>query len=390
MSCVISPRDLNVWAKIFQCIPLTYNIQLFPFSMFPPSLCNVAHAMILRKFQPRQLGTLLLAFILRKFQAKQLGAFLLAFILLVIFCSSFARDEQTSPIPPPSVGEDPKPRQQQPPQPPPALEGIPQKIWQIYLNHSPYAELDNSIQSWVKNNQDYSYTLVSDEGANTFVREHYMVGRPEIANTFLDTRFPIFRADLLRYMLLESEGGVYTDLDTSPRKPIKEWIPPHLRTSVKAIVGIEYDQLDNPGPSHGFSERISFCQWTIAIAPRHPMMTRTVRRVVANLHEYAQKNGTTVSALSTPDVRVGEITGPGIWTAVVWESLSEAVGGAKLDYRNVSGLKEPTLFGDILILPIDGFGTGQPHSGSFKSGKTEAALVEHSFSMSWRKDKWDT
>lgn len=321
--------------------------------------------------------------ILRKFQPRQLVTFLVGFILLFIFCSSFERDEQTSPISPPLAAVEPL--QQQPPT---ASEEIPQKIWQISLNHSSYAELDNSIHSWVKNNQDYSYTLVSSEGADTFVRKHYLADRPEIANTFLDIRFPLFRSDLLRYILLESEGGIYTDLDTRPRKPIKEWIPPHLRPYVKAVVGIEYDQLDNPGPSHGFSERISFCQWTIAITPRHPMMTRIVKRVVANLHEYAEKNGTTVSALSTPDVRVGQVTGPGIWTTVVWESLSEAVGGAKLDYRNVSGLKEPTLFGDILILPIDGFGTAQPHSGSFIDGKAEAALVEHRVSMSWRKNKW--
>lgn len=344
------------------------HISLSFFSMYSPALCNVAPAMILRKFQPRQLGS-----------------FLVGFILLFIFCSSFERGEQTPPISPILAAEDPGPQQQQPPI---VQEEIPQKIWQIFLNYSSYAELDNSIHSWVNNNYDYSYTLVSNEGADTFVRNHYLADRPEIAKTFLDTRFPIFRSDLLRYILLESEGGIYTDLDTRPRKPIKEWIPPHLQGSVKAIVGIEYDQLDNPGPSHGFSERISFCQWTIAIAPRHPMMTRIVKRVVANLQDYAQKNGTTISDLSTSGIRVGEVTGPGIWTTVVWESLSEAVGGATLDYRNVSGLREPTLFGDILILPIDGFGTGQPHSGSFIDGKAGTALVEHNFSMSWRKDKW--
>lgn len=230
---------------------------------------------------------------------------------------------------------------------------------------------------------------MSDQGADTFVRKHYLADRMEIAHTFLDTHVPIFRSDLLRYMLLESEGGIYTGLDTKPRKPINEWVPAHFRPYVRAIVGIEYDQLNNPEPSHGFSERISFCQWTIAIAPKHPMMTRIVKRVVANLKDYAQKKGT-ISALSNPDARVGEVTGPATWTTVVWESLSEALGGAKLDYRNVSGLKEPTLFGDILILPIDGFGTGQPHSGSLENGRAETALVEHSFSMSWRKDKWGT
>lgn len=332
----------------------------------PPSWSNnVPHRMIPGRIQPRQLATSLVAF-----------------ILIFIFCSSFERDEQTS------VREDPKPQQQQPP-PPPPLQEIPQKIWQTFLNLSSHAGLDNAIHSWVKNNQDYSYTLVSDLGADTFVRNQYLADRMEIAHTFLDTRFSIFRSDLLRYMLLESEGGIYTDLDTKLRKPIKEWIPAHLRPSVRAIVGIEYDQLDSPEPSHGFSERISFCRRTIAIAPKHPMMTRIVKRAVANINEYAQKNGT-VSALSTPNARIEEVTGPGIWTTAVWESLSEALGGAKLDYRNVSGLKEPTLFGNILVLPIDGFGTGQAHSGSSRDGKARTALVEHSFKQSWMKHKWGT
>lgn len=352
-----------------------YNIQLF-FWLFlltmPSSWCNnISHAMITRRIQPRQLATSLVAF-----------------ILLFIFCSSFARDEQTSPSSSPLVAGVPKPQQQQTPAP--VLEGIPQKIWQIFLNSSTHAGLDDAIHSWVSNNQDYSYTLVSDQGADNFVRKHYLANRKEIAHTFLDTRFPIFRSDLLRYMLLESEGGIYTDLETKPRKPIKEWIPAHLQSSVRAIVGIEYDQLGDPKPSHGFSERISFCQWTIAIAPKHPMMTRIVKKVVANVNEYAQQNGTTISALRHPGARVAEVTGPGVWTTAVWESLSEALGGAKLDYRNVSGLKEPKLFGDILVLPIDGFGTGQPHSGSLQDGKAKTALVEHSFSWSWRKDKWGT
>lgn len=349
----------------------------------PPTWCNnICHARILRRIQPRQIASSLVAF-----------------ILLFVFCSSFARDEQTSPTSSPLVGEAPKAQQQQPappaipipPSPPPSpLEGIPQKIWQIFLNHSTSAGLDDAIRSWVKINQDYSYTLVSDQGADTFVRKYYLADRMEIAHTFLETRFPIFRSDLLRYMLLESEGGIYTDLDTKPRKPINEWVPAHLRPSVRAIVGIEYDQLDNPEPSHGFSERISFCQWTIAIAPKHPMMTRIVKKIVASLKDHAQKNGTTIFDLSNPHSRFGRVTGPGIWTTAVWESLSEALGGAKLDYRNVSGLKEPRLFGDIMVLPIDGFGTGQPHSGSLKDGKAETALVEHSFSMSLRKIKWDT
>ena len=45
-------------------------------------------------------------------------------------------------------------------------------------------------------NQDYSYTLLSKEGAEDFVKQHYSP-KPKIAETFLDLEYPIFRADHL-------------------------------------------------------------------------------------------------------------------------------------------------------------------------------------------------
>lgn len=235
-------------------------------------------------------------------------------------------------------------------------------------------------------NQDYSYMLLSKEGAEKFVKEHYS-RRPEILNTFLDLNFPIFRADLLRYMLLEAVGGVYSDIDTTALNSVRDWIPPQFQSQTRAVVGIEYDQLEDPGPSHGFAERISFCQWTLASSKGHPMMTRIVEEVVNNLRIMARKNGTTIAALKVKDKDVGGVTGPAIWTQVVMQSLSIA-SGHPVTYKNVTGLKEPRLFGDILILPIDGFGTGQPHSGS-SQGHVASALVRHKFGMFWRHDDWD-
>lgn len=227
--------------------------------------------------------------------------------------------------------------------------------------------------------------LVGKEGAENFVREYYSE-RPDIVQTFVDIRHPIFQSDLLRYMLLQAKGGVYSDIDTTVRKPIRDWIPTILLPKTRAVVGIEYDQLDDPGPSHGFSERISFCQWTLAASPGHPMMANIVEEVVSTLQDMARKNHSTVADLKVHDSQVGDITGPGIWTRVVMDSLSAATN-TTVTYRNVTGLKEPRLFGDILILPIDGFGTGQPHSGSSQNDP-DTALVRHQFKMSWRHDSW--
>ena len=273
-----------------------------------------------------------------------------------------------------------------PPVSPSASDKIPQNIWEVFFNYSSFDRLGESVQSWILKNQDYSYMLVSKEGAETFVKEHYSE-RSEIAHAFLNLKIPIFQADLLRYMLLEIKGGVYSDVDTTALKPIREWIPQQFLSETRAIVGIEYDQLDSPRPSHGFSERISFCQWTLAISPGHPMITKIVEEVVKTLHQMAEDNGSTIAALKVKDKEVGSATGPGIWTRVVMQSLSIA-SGSSVTYKNITGLKEPRLFGNILILPIDGFGTGQPHSGS-NPNDAGTALVRHQFSMSWRHDEWN-
>ena len=265
---------------------------------------------------------------------------------------------------------------------PASLEPIPQQIWQVFFNYSPFERLTESVDSWVSSNLGFTYTLISDEGANQFVERHYH-DRPKILHTFLDLKLEVFRADLLRYMLLESEGGYYSDVDTTVRKPIAEWIPSQFRAQTRAIVGIEYDQLDNEAPSHGFEERISLCQWTLVASKGHPMFRAVVEDVVDRLNELALQQGVTVAEVQIDDPHVISITGTTVFTHTVMKFLSAAVGD-EVTYKNLTGLKQPRLFGDILIMPVDAFATGQPHSGT--SPTEEGALVRHQWKMSWRSD----
>ena len=263
----------------------------------------------------------------------------------------------------------------------PQLTEIPPKIWQLYtFNNSKIDEFAPFFQSWITQNQGYTYTLISHDGADTFARNYY-ADRPEVLQPFLNLRFPILRTDLLRYMILESEGGVYSDLDTGARRPVRDWVPPELISKVHAIVGIEYDQLDNE-PYIGMKERLQFCQWTIAASRGHPLMSRIVQDVVGALHALAERDQTTISELNPTDDEVIDVSGPVIWTRAVMQILSEATG-TKVDYRNLTGLTEPRLIGDVLVLPIDGFGTGQPHSNS-KTDDSGNAYVRHIFKGSWK------
>lgn len=266
---------------------------------------------------------------------------------------------------------------------PQPLDPIPHKIWQIWVG---YSSMDDDLfrlaRTWPIMNQDYQYTLVGNEGANQFVQKHYST-RPDILETFLDLKVPVLRSDLLRYLILESEGGVYSDLDTSSLKPFEEWIPSNLKEMVRAVIGVEYDQGDDE-PYIGMDEPLQFCQWTMASSPGHPIMKRAVSSVIKSLQSLAKENQTTVGKLDPSDGQVMTMTGPLIWTQAVIDSLSQATG-TTVSHVNITGMKEPRLFGDILILPIDGFGSGQPHSNSWRGeGNPPTAMVRHMWKGSWK------
>ena len=262
------------------------------------------------------------------------------------------------------------------------LVEIPRKIWQVYFGYSKMGTQIELVGTWLLNNQDFRYTLVSNDGADDFARTHYH-DQPDVLSTFLQLRFPVFRSDLIRYMILDSEGGIYSDLDTESIKPVNDWVPAELKTQVHAVIGIEYDQR-NDEPYFGMPVPLQFCQWTVATTPGHPIARNAVSIVVKQIHELVNKNQVTIGELNPSDDEVVQVTGPLIWTKVVFDALSEATG-TNMSFSNLTGMTEPKLFGDIYVLPVNGFGAGQPHSGSWRGeGHPPDALIRHGWKGSWK------
>ena len=111
-------------------------------------------------------------------------------------------------------------------------------------------------------------------------------------------------------------------------------------------------------------------------------MTRVVADVVDALQASAARNMITIASLQPDDDEVVQLSGPVIWTRAVLQTLSEATG-TEMSYLNFTGMTKPRVFGDVLILPINGFGTGQLHSGSVRMG-AEDALILHGWKGSWK------
>lgn len=145
------------------------------------------------------------------------------------------------------------------------------------------------------------------------------------------------------------------------------------------IVGIEFDQRDG-GQWADIPHPVQFCQWTIAAAPGHPvfeaMLARIRAALPADVSAMAQWRPTSFEVMNA--------TGPAAWTDVLFAQL-QAAEPRLAALRDLSGRRGPRVYGDILVLDIDGFGVGQAHSGSTNDGTfPEGALVKHRFWGSWR------
>ncbi|KAM0257959.1 hypothetical protein ACHAQJ_004118 [Trichoderma viride] len=271
---------------------------------------------------------------------------------------------------------------------------IPPNIWQIVLPktqpypgdpdhvHVDVRQLENTA-SWIAMNPDY-HTLVGHKGGDEFVQSRFS-HNPKIGEVYHNLTNVGMKSDLLRYLLLDVQGGVYTDTDTVALKPVDAWIPAHLRDKVRLVVGIEFDRRDG-GPWADIPHWLQFCQWTIAAAPGHPVFKKMVNRVLNSVDDLSNTYGLPVNQLHPQSFEVMNSTGPAAWTDVVFEQLQE-YNPLLNDTKDLSFMTEPTLIGDILIHPIDGFGMGQDHSASTNDGSIpEAAVMRHLFTGSWRED----
>jgi alpha 1,6-mannosyltransferase len=233
-------------------------------------------------------------------------------------------------------------------------------------------------------NLGYFSTLVGQNGANAFVRHHFS-NEPRIVEAYNSLPNAGMKSDLLRYLILDAEGGVYTDTDTVALKPIDVWVPPGLRDQVRLILGIEFDRRDG-SPWADISHWVQFCQWTIAAAPGHPVFRKMVDRVLQSLNELSETHELAVDQLQPTSFEVMNSTGPAAWTDVVFKQLQEYDPTLNTT-KDLSFMEAPKLYGDILVLTIDGFGMGQSHSHSTHDGTVpEAALMKHLFEGSWRGD----
>ena len=231
------------------------------------------------------------------------------------------------------------------------------------------------IQTWTDKNPGYRHEVLTAESSEIYILDRF-ADDPDIKEVFLELHDPILRADLIRYLVLLADGGVYNDLDVRCIKPIKDWVAPELFAQAAVVVGVELD-LERNG-----ERKLQFCSWTVMAKPHQAAMRLVVDRVIENIRALAELKNATLSALKPSYDDVISTTGPRAFSEAVFESMSLATG-TEVGYRNFTGIREPKLLGEVLVLPVSSFGSGQAHSGSGKWGNPDE-LVQHMWKGTWK------
>ncbi|KAK3291332.1 nucleotide-diphospho-sugar transferase [Chaetomium fimeti] len=254
---------------------------------------------------------------------------------------------------------------------------FPTKIWQSWKDDSenPTEKAAGLPHQWREVNPDWRYERLTDANMNAYVRERFD-GRT--VDVFTSLHDPILKSDLLRYLLILKEGGVWADIDVRPLQPVSKWIPEQHHGKANLVVGIESDHHKKsvlPGVS---PHSVALAQFAMLAKPGHPAIRVLVDRVLDNIQQLmATKPAGT--AVTFNEVMV--TTGPYAFTTALMDYFFN-VTGVVHNGDEMDSLEEPRLIGDVLVLPKDSFGW-LPHEHTYEKDDP-IVLVQHLFISTWR------
>ena len=210
------------------------------------------------------------------------------------------------------------------------------------------------------------------------------LNRPDIVYFYKSLTAKIIKADLLRYLILYNEGGVYADIDVEALKPVDEWIPPHFdKADLDLVISVEIDEPTYANHSILGPKSQSFCQWTIMSKPRNPAILGIINNVINWLTEVARAQNVHVAEiqLNFDDVLSG--TGPSAFTTAMLSEMKRQTGMKHIPWSTFHNLTEPTLVGRILVLTVHAFASGQGHSNSGTHDDPRALVKHHYHASKW-------
>ncbi|GAM89162.1 hypothetical protein ANO11243_071980 [Dothideomycetidae sp. 11243] len=263
------------------------------------------------------------------------------------------------------------------------LDDIPRAIWQLALGprgDEGAKRYVNQSRTW-RELEDFQYQAMTDDIAAAFVLKNY-VREPSIVRFWREVTAMVVRADFLRYLILYAHGGFYSDMDTTCLESPEDWVPEHYnRKHVNVIMGLERDDQDADKPRE-FLSPVSFTQWTLAAKPGHPIFKSAIRRLMSNIEYLTRMKNKEISEMTGSefyDKQILAATGPGLMSDILVQHLRDH--GHDVNFTSFYNIRQPTLFHDVLILPVHGFGANA--HVPLVDGQS---FVVHHFAGTWKEE----
>ncbi|OBT83049.1 hypothetical protein VE02_09227 [Pseudogymnoascus sp. 03VT05] len=263
---------------------------------------------------------------------------------------------------------------------------FPRKIWQTWkVDPLGFEERDSSCaRTWTSKNPGYRYEVLTDSNDLMYVESHYGpagLNRPDIVETYRSLTAKIIKADLLRYLVMYVDGGLYTDIDVEALKPIDSFIPDRYNEGdIDMLIGVEIDQPEFKDHAILGPKSQSFCQWTFMAKPGLPVMLRLVDGILLWLQGLSVAQGVPISQLVLDFDEVISGTGPSAFTSAILAEIS-AGAGYPVTWDSFHAMRESKLIGGALVLTVEAFAAGQGHSDS-GNHNARTALVKHRYHAS--------
>ena len=226
-------------------------------------------------------------------------------------------------------------------------------IWQTskYPSENQNDEDRSLAQTWANLNPLYRHEMMTHERMLGYIQDNFHASHPALEQLYTETKDYMLRTDVLRFLILLVEGGIYSDLDVTCLEPIDSWLDPKVSESAGIVIGVEFDNdLGPDGSTQGGLPLFQFASWTIMAKPNQPFLRYVVDDLIGRLANVTEEEQAKLSMQG-----VLELTGPAALTKAFLAYASE-VTGTEVTRTNFSRITQPVTMGEVTVLPVWGFG----------------------------------
>ncbi|RMZ69850.1 Initiation-specific alpha-16-mannosyltransferase [Pyrenophora seminiperda CCB06] len=255
---------------------------------------------------------------------------------------------------------------------------IPKLIWYKLGPMGLTRDTKKWTDTCIKGNPEYRASFLTDETADEYVKDTY-AARPDIVQYYLGLSIPILKADMLRYLLLFDQGGIYSDLDVSCKGvPMDEWVPEQYKANASVVVGWEFDM--------GFEEPImmEFESWTIMAKPHSRHMLQVIDDMIDAIEDTMEKYNVSVGKITLDMIGdVVDFSGPRRLTNGILTSVQRQLN-RRIEEEEIRKIYQPKLVADVLIMPAWSFAASQNRYQPGDELKMPPKLVQHHYAGTWK------